>query len=38
MYKEIMDVEIYKFRASSDNPYTVVCGANIGLSVIYFKK
>jgi FkbM family methyltransferase len=38
MKKEIMEVEIYRFNSSVKNPYILDCGANIGLSVIYFKR
>jgi FkbM family methyltransferase len=38
MYNEIFNKEIYKFCAESTHPYIIDCGANIGLSVIYFKK
>lgn len=38
MKKEIFDGEIYKFIADTDCPYIIDCGANIGLSVIYFKQ
>jgi len=38
MYKEIIEKEIYKFYTTSKNPYIIDCGANIGLSIIYFKK
>ena len=34
---EILDKEIYKFKSEIDNPVIVDCGANIGLSVLYFK-
>ena len=37
MYKEIIEKEIYKFYTTSKNPYIIDCGANIGLSIIYFK-
>lgn len=37
-YKEIFKNEIYRFKANSDKPHILDCGANIGLSVIYFKK
>lgn len=35
---EIFVDEIYKFRADNESPYIIDCGANIGLSTIYFKK
>lgn len=38
MYKEIFEKEIYKFKSSSSSPLIIDCGANIGLSVIYFKQ
>lgn len=38
MYREIFKKEIYKFKTETKKPYIVDCGANIGLSVIYFKK
>jgi FkbM family methyltransferase len=37
-FKEIFEREIYKFNTSSAHPRILDCGANIGLSVIYFKK
>lgn len=37
-YGEIFTSEIYKFKARNQRPYIVDCGANIGLSIIYFKK
>jgi FkbM family methyltransferase len=37
-YTELFRTEIYKFRAKSQSPFVVDCGANIGLSVIYFKR
>lgn len=37
-FKEIMEKEIYKFNSCDQNPYIIDCGANIGLSIIYFKK
>lgn len=36
-YNEIIAKGIYKFNSDIDNPYILDCGANIGLSVIYFK-
>ncbi|HZI20720.1 MAG TPA: FkbM family methyltransferase [Pyrinomonadaceae bacterium] len=38
MYREIFVDEIYRFRARTDEPYIIDCGANIGLSVLYFKQ
>ncbi len=38
MYKEIFENEIYKFKADKSEPRIVDCGANIGMSIIYFKK
>lgn len=36
-YNEIFKDEIYKFKTDSAAPFIIDCGANIGLSVIYFK-
>jgi len=38
MKREIFDQEIYKFTSGSDSPYILDCGANIGLSILYFKQ
>lgn len=38
MRGEIFESEIYRFPCSSQNPFIIDCGANIGLSAIYFKK
>ena len=38
MTKELFVKEIYNFSAKNKSPYIIDCGANIGLSVIYFKK
>ena len=38
MYKEIFERKIYTFKTASSAPVIIDCGANIGLSVIYFKK
>lgn len=35
---EIFADEIYKFTTDKDNPYIIDCGANMGLSILYFKK
>lgn len=37
-YNEIFNSQIYKFVANNSKPYIIDCGANIGLSIIYFKK
>jgi FkbM family methyltransferase len=36
--KEIFDQQIYKFNCATGTPYIIDCGANIGLSIIYFKQ
>lgn len=38
IYREIFSREIYRFRTARPSPYILDCGANIGISVIYFKK
>ena len=38
MYGEILKKEIYRFNSSVEDPYILDCGANIGLSIIYFKS
>ncbi len=35
---ELFDIGIYEFKTESKQPYIIDCGANIGLSIIYFKK
>ena len=35
---ELFAEDIYKFNTSSEKPYIIDCGANIGLSLYYFKK
>lgn len=35
---EIFNLQIYKFNCSNKKPYIIDCGANIGLSIIYFKQ
>ncbi|MFC2080839.1 FkbM family methyltransferase [Bacteroidota bacterium] len=36
-YNEIFQEEIYKFKNINPNPVIIDCGANIGLSIIFFK-
>lgn len=36
--REIFLDDVYKFRAKTATPYIVDAGANIGLSVLYFKR
>lgn len=38
IYKEVFIKEIYNFKTKKNNPYIIDAGANIGLSVIYFKR
>lgn len=38
MYNEIIFQEHYKFIPSIKNPLIIDCGANIGISVLYFKQ
>lgn len=38
MYDEILKKEIYRFVSTNKFPKIIDCGANIGLSVIYFKQ
>jgi len=37
-YKEIFAEDIYAFPSDNMNPVILDCGANIGLSILYFKK
>lgn len=37
-YNEIFKSQIYKFATGRQKPYILDCGANIGLSIIYFKR
>lgn len=37
-YPDIFVREIYKFRQQSQTPVIIDCGANIGLSVLYFAR
>ncbi len=36
-YKEIFTEEIYKFKSDATHPVIIDCGANIGLSTLYFS-
>lgn len=38
MYDEIITRKYYEFKADTDAPYIIDCGANIGLSVAFFKE
>jgi FkbM family methyltransferase len=38
MWQELFQNEIYKFASVADDPRILDCGANIGLSCIYFKR
>lgn len=37
-YQDIFENEIYRFRTQASLPLIIDCGANIGLSVLYFKQ
>lgn len=37
-YREIFVEEIYAFNADSSAPFILDCGANIGLSILYYKQ
>ncbi len=37
-YKELFEQEIYKFNPSANSNIILDCGANMGLSVLYFAK
>jgi FkbM family methyltransferase len=37
MYHEIFGEQIYRFKTATASPYVLDCGANIGMSVMYFK-
>jgi len=38
MYQEIFKRKIYLFDSPTETPYIIDCGANIGLSVLFFKN
>lgn len=35
---EIFGEDVYKFTAENKSPFIIDCGANMGLSILYFKK
>lgn len=37
-YYELFKKGVYNFRAENTSPFIIDCGANIGLSIIYFKQ
>jgi len=37
IYDEIFDKQVYRFEARSPQPLIIDCGANIGISALYFK-
>lgn len=37
-YNEIFKLEIYSFNSKTEKPLIIDCGANMGLSVLYFSK
>lgn len=38
MYRELFHNSVYRFHQNRDTPFIIDCGANIGLSVLYFKE
>jgi FkbM family methyltransferase len=38
MYDEIVEQEIYRFDSVRNRPYIIDCGANVGVSLYYFKQ
>lgn len=34
----MFQLEMYKFIANSPNPHIIDCGANLGMSIIYYKQ
>jgi len=37
-YRDIFEKQIYKFKTDNQTPLIIDCGANIGLSILYFKQ
>lgn len=38
LFNDVFVTENYYFKSSSDSPVIIDCGANIGMSLIYFKR
>ena len=38
MHQEVFEQQIYRFHSARQRPYIIDAGANIGLSVLYFKN
>lgn len=38
LYTDIFIKQVYRFHTSAAQPFIVDCGANIGMSVLYFKR
>jgi FkbM family methyltransferase len=38
MYRDLFEREIYRFKCANEEPFIIDGGANIGLSVLYFKR
>jgi len=38
MYRDIFEQHSYRFRTNEQKPYIIDGGANVGLSVLYFKE
>jgi len=38
MYRDIFEQQSYRFRTNEQKPYIIDGGANVGLSVLYFKE
>jgi FkbM family methyltransferase len=37
-YSEVFEEEVYRFAATTDRPYIIDAGANLGLATCYFEK
>jgi FkbM family methyltransferase len=37
-YRSIMQREVYRFDSKIDDPTIIDCGANVGVSIVYFKR